>query len=389
MDGFRTGKGDKTMGKLTVKLVNAITKPGKYIDRDGLMLRVAPGGSKQWVWRGTVHGRRIDRGLGSARYVTLKEAREQAFQYRRASRAGKDPRTLRAAVAPTFAEALEAVIETRRPTWKGSTNEQQWRSSLARYAPELFDRTVDQILPRDVLGILRLIWNSKPATAERIRSRISLVMRWSITNGHRTDDPASKAVTAALPKHNGPRNHQPALPHAEVAAVLRRISTEGRFWIGIRLLVEYVVLTAARSGEARGATWGEIDLEARIWTVPAARMKSAREHRVPLSDAARDVLVQAEPLAGRDDLVFPSARGGQVDKSTPSRLFRELEIPATLHGFRSSFRDWCSDTAVPREVAEQALAHVVRGVEGAYARSDLLERRRPVMERWGAYCHGP
>ena len=207
-------------------------------------------------------------------------------------------------------------------------------------------------------------------------------MRWAITKGYRTDDPASKAVTAALPKHNGPQNHLAALPHAEVAAALREIR-ESRSWLGIRLLVEFTVLTAARSGEARLTTWAEVDVEAAVWTVPAARMKAGREHRVPLSADALAVLDQARALNGRDGLLFPSSRGGQIHRATPSGVLRDLRIPATVHGFRSSFRDWCGETGVPREVAEHCLAHVVQGVEGAYQRSDLLERRRPVMEDWG------
>ncbi len=374
---------------LNARFVKTVNRPGKYGDRDGLILRVAPGGSKQWIWRGTVRGRRVDLGLGAARFVTLAEARQQAFAYRKASRAGLDPRTLRRDATPTFAETFDAVIETRRGHWKpGSQSEQDWRRTVETYAARLDRMPIDQISTGDVLDMLTPIWNTIPTTAERLRHRISVVMRWAITKGYRTDDPASKAVAAALPKHSGPQKHLAALPHQDVAAALR-IVRESDKWLGTRLLVEFIVLTAARSGEARLATWAEVDVEAAVWTVPAARMKAGRRHRVPLSSHALAVLNQARTLSDGRGLIFASARSdGPLHRSTPAGLMRDLRIPSTVHGFRSSFRDRCGENGVPREVAEHCLAHVVQGVEGAYARSDLLERRRPVMEDWGRYCHG-
>ena len=376
--------------RLTARFVQTTKKLGKHYDGDGLFLRVTEAGSKSWIWQGTIRGRgRVLRGLGSYRDVTLAEARAQALEYRKHARNGVDPvEVLKRDATPTFSEAFAAVIELRHDHWKpGSQSEQDWRRTVETYAARLDRMPIDQVSTGDVLDTLTPIWNTKAVTAERLRHRISIVMRWAITKGYRTDDPASKAVTAALPKHNGPQNHLAALPHAEVAAALREIR-ESRSWLGIRLMVEFVALTAARSGEARCATWIEIDREAAVWTVPAARMKAGREHRVPLSAAALAVLDQARTLNDRDGLVFRSARGGgPLHRSTPPGVLKELGIPSTLHGFRSSFRDWCGETAVPREVAEHCLAHVVQGVEGAYARSDLLERRRPVMEDWGRYCH--
>lgn len=375
------------MGQLSARFVKTVTRPGKYGDRDGLMLRVAPGGSKQWIWRGTVRGRRVDLGLGAVRYVTLREARQTAFEYRKASRSGLDPRTLRRDAVPTVAEALEAVIATRRDSWKkGSQSEREWRRTVSTYAARLTRQPVDQVTTGDILDTLTPIWSSKAVTAERLRNRLSVVMQWAITKGYRADDPASNAVTAALPKHNGPKRHYAALPHSEVAAALRTVRDSGT-WIGHVLLLEFIAITATRVSEARLIIWAEVDLDAALWTIPAARMKAGREHRVPLSSAALNVLREARRLSGGDGLIFPSSRGGEIHRSTPSLVMRELQFAATPHGFRSSFRDWCGETEVPREVAEHCLAHVVGGVEGAYARSDLLDRRRPIMEAWGAYCH--
>ncbi len=378
--------------RLTAKFVQTTKKLGKHYDGEGLFLRVTEAGSKSWIWQGTIRGRgRVLRGLGSFRDVTLAEARDQAREYRKHARNGVDPvDVLKRDATPTFAEAFHAVLATRRADWKpGSQSEQDWRRTVETYAARLTRRPVDQISAGDVLDVLTPIWSSKNVTAKRLRDRISIVMRWAITKGYRTDDPASKAVAASLPKHNGPQKHLAALPHAEVAEVLREIR-ESRSWLGIRLMIEFTILTAARSGEVRLATWAEVEVEAAVWIVPAARMKAGREHRVPLSAAALAVLDQAKTLTDGHGLIFGSARSnGPLHRSTPPGVLRELGIPSTLHGFRSSFRDWCGETGVPREVAEHSLAHVVPGVEGAYARSDLLERRRPVMEDWGAYCHRP
>ena len=348
-----------------------------------------PTGSKQWIWRGTVRGRRVDLGLGGYPYTSLGEARQTAFEHRKLARAGGDPRALTRSV-PTFAEAADKVIAIHRASWRpGSKSEAQWRASLRDYAmPTLRSKRVDQISTADVMSVLLPIWSTKAETARRLRQRVSAIMRWAIAQGYRSDNPAGEALGAALPKNTGQRLHFKALPHAEVAAALARIRSS-RASLATKLALEFLVLTAGRSGEARLARWDEIDFETATWTVPPNRMKAGRQHRVPLSDRALKLLHEALRIADGSGLVFPTASYGRpLSQSTLSKLLRDLSIPCVPHGFRTSFRTWCGEAAVPREVAEAALAHVVRNkAEAAYARGDLLERRRPVMESWSRHVN--
>ncbi|MDE2848992.1 MAG: tyrosine-type recombinase/integrase [Acidobacteriota bacterium] len=377
--------------KLTDAFVRSIDRAGKYGDEHGLILRVRSSGSKQWIWRGTVGGRRVDLGLGGYPYTSLAEARQTAFEHRKCSRAGGDPRA-RARSAPTFADAAEKVIAIHRTSWRpGSKSEGQWRSSLNDYAkPSLGGKRVDQISTADVMGVLLPIWSTKAETARRLRQRVSAIMKWAIAQGYRPDNPAGEALGAALPKNTGQRSHFRALPHTAVTAAVQKVRTS-RAWAGTKQALEFLVLTAGRSGEVRLAQWDEIDFETATWTVPHNRMKAGRQHRVPLSDRALELLQEARQTADRSGLVFPSSWYGRaLSQSTLSKLLRDLSIPCVPHGFRTSFRTWCGETGVAREVAEAALAHVVRNkVEAAYARGDLLEPRRAVMEAWSRYVEAP
>ena len=374
--------------RLTAAIVKSLSKPGRYGDGHGLYLRVAPGGSKQWVQRVIINGRRRDMGLGGYPLVSLAEARQAAFDNRKLARAGGDPLATRHQVqVPTFAEASESVIRLHEPNWKqGARSAEIWRSSLARYAfPRLGRMSIDKVTTADVLGVLVPIWNTKRETARRVRQRIGAVCKWAIAQGFRTDNPAGNAISAALPKDLSIKRHQRALHYSEVAGAIATILNSGAYW-STRLAFEFLVLTAARSGEVRFATWAEVDLEVRIWTVPAKRMKSRREHRVPLPDRAVDILCEAAQRGDGTGLIFPSARGKAMSDATVSKLCRENGVDAVPHGFRSSFRDWAGErTNTPRAVMEAALAHIVRGVEGAYARSDLFERRRKLMDAWAGY----
>ena len=380
-------EGRQRRATLTAAFVRTVDRAGKYGDQHGLILRVLPTGSKQWISRGTVRGRRVDLGLGGYPYTSLAEARQTAFEHRKLARAGGDPRALTHSV-PTFAEAAEKVISIHRASWRpGSKSEAQWRASLRDYAvPKLGSKRVDQISTADVMAVLLPIWTTKAETARRVRQRVSAVMKWAIAQGYRPDNPAGEALGAALPKNTGHRLHFKALPHAQVAAALDKVRSS-RAWVGTKLALEFLVLTAGRSGEVRLAQWDEIDLETATWTVPPHRMKAGRQHRVPLSRRAQDLLHEAREVADGSGLVFPSTSYGRtLSQSTLSKLLRDLSIPSVPHGFRTSFRIWCGETAVAREVAEAALAHVVRNkVEAAYARGDLLERRRQVMEEWSRH----
>ena len=209
-------------------------------------------------------------------------------------------------------------------------------------------------------------------------------MRWSVAQGYRSDNPAGDAVGAALPKANGIKRHYRALPHAEVAGAIATVRASRAHWATIAA-IEFLTLTAARSGEVRHARWPEVDIDSATWTVPAERAKTAREHRVPLSRQALQVLAEARGAAGETSLVFPSVTGRALSDNTLSKLLRENGIPAVIHGMRSSFRDWCAESGISREVAEACLAHVVQGVEGSYFRSDLFERRRASMQSWADY----
>ena len=378
--------------------------PDKYHDEHGLILRVRASGSKHWFWRGTVQGRRRELGLGAFPYVSLAEAREKALDYRRIARAGRTPaatpmadaskaprsldRTTKSRV-PTFRKLAAEVIDFHRPTWRNPRSAAQWESSLRDYAyPAFGNKPVDKVTSADILRALQPIWNTKRETARRTRQRISAVMKAAIAAGHRNDNPAADALTAALPRSGPIQTHHRALPYQEVANALATVRASNAN-PATKLAFEFLVLTAARSGEVRLMVWDEVDLDAGLWTVPAQRMKAHREHRVPLSVRAAAVLAEANDLRN-GGLVFPSVTGRPMSDATLSKLIRELGINAVPHGFRSSFRDWCGDTAQPREVAEAALAHTIRNkAEAAYARTDLLHRRRAIMEAWSAYLNEP
>ncbi|MDE2652542.1 MAG: integrase arm-type DNA-binding domain-containing protein [Gemmatimonadota bacterium] len=361
--------------------------PGRHYDEHGLILRVKPTGSKQWIWRGTIRGRRVDLGLGGYPYTTLAEARQAAFEYKKLARAGGDPRALKT-TAPTFEHALEKVLAIHRASWRpGSKSEAQWRASLQTYAfPRIGRKRVDQIGTADVMAVLLPIWSTKRETARRVRQRIGAVMKWAVAQGYREDNPAGDAIGAALPKNGGKVNHFRALPHGQVRAALATVRAS-EAWVGTKLAFRFLVLTATRSGETRLAKWDEI--EGDTWTIPGRRTKSGRPHRVPLAPAAHRVLDEAREIADGSGLLFPSPTGTPLSAATMTKLLRENGVHAVPHGFRTSFRTWCGDTAVAPEVAERALAHAVRDkVQAAYDRGTLFERRRRVMNDWAAYIAG-
>ena len=302
-----------------------------------------------------------------------------------AEKEGADPRSKDSEV-PRFSDTSEIVIDLHRATWKDAGRSAKiWRSSLCSYAfPRLGPKPVSEITSADVLGVLMPIWNEKTETARRVKHRIGAVMRWAIAQGFRNDNPAGDAITEALPRGNPAQKHQRALHHSAAKGAIERVRGTDA-WLASKLCFEFLVLTATRSGEVRGARWDEVDLGRRVWIVPAERMKASVEHRVPLGDRAVEILREAKDVMDGTGLVFPSVTGKTLSDSTLSKLLRELGVEAVPHGFRSSFRDWCADIGQPREVAEATLAHTVKGVEGAYFRSDLFELRRRVMEAWGEY----
>ena len=388
------------MGKLTALAAKALSQPGRHGDGDGLYLNVAPSGSKSWVQRIVTHGRRRDIGLGPYPAVSLARARSIAQTNRSAVAEGRDPvaekrETREAALrpapsVPTFAEAAARVIELRRPTWSNPKHAAQWQSTLQTYAfPLIGGKAVDAVTPADAMAVLAAIWTSKPETATRVRQRMETVMDWVVAQGYRLDNPAGRSLLKVLPKTQRLKEHHRALPYAQVPGVVRRVreSTAG---ISTKLAFEFLVLTAGRSGEVRAADWSEVDWEAATWEIPAARMKARRPHRVPLSGRAIEILRQALELIDGQGLIFPAARSGRPSSEMVfTALLRRLEIPAVPHGFRTSFRNWVAEcTATPWAVGEAALAHNIgNSTEAAYMRSDLLDRRRALMDAWAAYVN--
>ena len=392
-------KGPHPVKALSAAFCRTVTRPGRYCDGNGLYLHVERSGSRHWVQRLVIHGKARALGLGSFALVPLADARERALANRRVARSGGDPRRSprRVPGMPTFEEAVGRVLAIHGAAWKaGGRTAENWQTTLRQYAyPCLGRKGVDRVTTADVMSALLPIWTRKHATAQKVRQRIGTVMKWAIAQGYRNDNPAGDALTAALPKRPAPVRHQRALPHGEVAGAVATVCAS-EAWTGLKLVFEFLVLTAARSAEARLATWEEMDLGALVWTVPAARTKAGREHRVPLSSRAVEILDEASRLGADStdvmpaELVFPGRRGKAIRDATLSGLLQQLGIGAVPHGFRSSFRDWAAErTDHPREVIEAALAHVVRNqTEAAYARSDLFERRRRLMNDWMRYLTG-
>ena len=377
------------MKRLTAKFVESVIAPGKYHDGDaGLYLYVQERNGrirKSYLQRVTVHGRRVEIGLGSTKWTTPSEARAKAQANRKIARTGGDPRQGKATV-PSFEAAADVVIALHAETWRdGGKSEKQWRSSLAAYAfPRLGRKSVSTITTADVLAVLMPIWNTKRETARRVRQRIGQIMKWAIAEGHRDDNPAGDAVGAALPRNGTKREHQRALPYERVSGALGTVRAS-RAWWATKAAFEFLVLAAARSGEVRGARWDEID--GNTWTVPGERMKGGRDHRVPLSPRSLEILEEARDLADGSGYIFPSATGREMSDATMSKLLRENGVEAVPHGFRSSFRDWAAErTNIPREIAEHALAHVVGdAAELAYRRTDYFDKRRTLMDAWARY----
>ena len=341
--------------------------------------------SKSWSQRVRLNGRPTYLGLGSFPLVTLGEARLAALENARTIRKGIDPRS---DGIPTFAKASEQVIQLHEPNWKnGARSAEIWRSSLRRYVcPRIGRKPIDKVTAADLMSCLLPIWNEKRETARRLKQRIGAVLKWSIAQGYREDNPAD-AISQALPRDGAIRKHQRAVHHSKVAGAIAAVHASGAF-VSTRMALEFLVLTAARSGEVRGARWREIDMDAAVWTVPAQRMKAKKPHRVPLCGRAIEILSKAAEVHGGRGLVFPSVREKVMSDNTLSKILRERGVDSTVHGMRSSFRDWCAETGQRREDAEAALAHVVGGVEGSYFRSDLFERRRKLMAEWADYLAG-
>ena len=410
----------KKAKELSALAVSKLKTEGRYAvgGADGLHLRIA-GASRAWVLRLAVGTRtdakgntvvhRRDIGLGSYPEVSLAEAREKARELRKQVRDGIDPieerkvtkvrAALEAAKSKTFEECANAYIEANRAGWKNEKHVQQWQNTLATYAfPKIGQLPVAAVDTGLVLSVLQQetgedkaqLWHAKTETASRLRGRLESILDWAAFRGYREGENPARwkgHLEHELPARSKVQKveHHAALPYAELGAFM--VELRKREGLSARAL-EFAILTAARSGEVRGATWAEIDLPGRIWTVPAERMKAGKEHRVPLSDEAVKLL-EALPRIVGNPYVFPAPRGGQLSDMALTAVLRRMERGGlTQHGFRSTFRDWAGETtAYPREVCEHALAHkLADGVEAAYQRGDLLAKRARLMADWARYC---
>lgn len=364
----------------------------------GLYLRVAPTGARNWILRVTVGNRRRDMGLGGWPDVPLGEARERARQARRKIEEGIDPIEARKSTkdtlkaTPTFKECAKRTIEAKRPEWKSAKHADQWASTLETYAnPVIGNMPVDLVELRHVVEILSPLWTEKTETATRLRTRIEAVLAWATVSGFRKgDNPArwrgNLDAVLAKPSKVAKVKHHKALPFDDLPAFVADLRQ--RDGVAVRAL-EFLILTATRSGEVRGATWQEFDLDAAVWTVPAERMKAGKEHRVPLSKRAVEI-VKAMPRIAGSDYVFPAVRGGQLSDMALTAVMRRMKVDAVPHGFRSTFRDWAAErTTYPQHVAEMALAHTIGDkVEAAYRRGDLFDKRTKMMADWAKFAAG-
>jgi integrase len=378
-------------GKLTTRKVET-AKPGKYSDGGNLYLIVSESGSRKWVLRFTWRGRAKEMGLGTPATVSLADARERAATARRKIAQGLNPidERKRTGGVPTFGEVADEVREILSAGFRNEKHKAQWKSSLATYAAPLSNKPVDTITTDDVLAILKPIWITKPETASRVRGRIEKVLDAAKAKGYRDGENPARwrgHLDHLLPRSSKlARGHHAAMSYDEVAGFVADL--RGREALAA-LALELCILTAARSGEILGMRWDEIDLDKKVWTVPAHRMKAGREHRVPLSQRAADILARlGEGRSG--DFVFPGQRRDKpLSGKAMELMLRRMKIEnATVHGFRSAFRDWAgNETAYPRELIETALAHVIGDkAEQAYRRRDALEKRRQLMEAWASYC---
>ena len=387
----------REMNRLPPRAAATITEPGRYADGGGLYLVVGQGQSRKWVFRFKWHGRLVDMGLGAASSVTLAKARDRAGNARKLLVDGINPLESKRAdqTVPTFGDMADRLVSDLGPQWRNEKHRAQWKTTLENDAAKLRPIPVDKVETADVLAVLKTIWATKPETASRLRGRIERVLDAAKAKGVRSGENPARwrgHLDHLLPKRQKlTRGHHAALPFEKVPGFIAEL--RGRDAVAAMAL-EFAIYSAARSGEVRDATWGEIDLAAKVWTVPANRMKAGREHRVPLSARAVAILEKARDLSSGEPeaVVFPGIKSGSsLSDAAFDRLLKRMGFKSgelTPHGFRSSFRDWAGEASTfPRELAEAALAHVVGdATERAYRRGDALEKRRKMMDAWARFC---
>ena len=387
-----TATGKQQQNRLSAVFVRSVTKAGRYLDGNGLYLNVQPSGAKRWFLRVVVMGRRRDFGLGGLSVVSLAEAREEATKLRKIVQQNGDPlaeREKEKSIVLTFKEAAREVHKIHSATWKNDKHKKQWITTLENYVfPTFGSLHVDNIGTPEILSVLNPIWLTKPETARRVRQRIHTVLEWAKAAGFRSGDNPVDGILKILPKQPVSQAHHTALPYKEVPIFiksLRSINAEGI----APLAFEFLILTATRTSEVLNATWDEINLEDKTWTIPDSRMKNKREHRIPLQPRLIEILEEVRKLSEGSLYIFPNPHTGKpLSTMVFLMLLRRMKQDITAHGFRSSFRDWASErTNIPRDVCEAALAHSLRDkTEAAYKRTDLFEKRRELMSLWTKFA---
>ncbi|HSF12106.1 MAG TPA: integrase arm-type DNA-binding domain-containing protein [Erythrobacter sp.] len=383
--------GTRALNRLSATQAAKLKAQGRHSDGGGLYLFIDDSGRRRWIFMYTRAGKRTELGLGSARDLSLANARSEAAALRAILASGGDPKAERAKdeSVPTFGESADTYVEVMRPSWRNAKHAAQWTMTLTKYAQPIRAKPVDEISTQDVLDVLQPLWQRTPETAERLRGRIENVLDAAKARGHRAGENPARwrgHLDQLLPKRQRlSRGHHKALAYDALPAFMADLRSRDAVAASA---LEFLILTAARSGEVLGAQADEVDLDKKVWTIPAARMKAGREHRVPLSPRAIEIVDAMEAL-GRGPYLFPGPKPkSPLSSMAMAMLLRRLEADVTVHGFRSTFRDWASETTgFSHEVCEMALAHTIANkAEAAYRRGDLFDKRRKLMEAWAGYC---
>ena len=380
--------------KLTAMTVKKLSKPGKYADGNNLYLQIDISGARRWILRLTVGHRRRDMGLGSTMIVSLEEARQLARLYRGIAKSGGDPfleRQKERGFKVTFAYCAQKVHELNKPTWKNEKFALQWYSSLENHVlPKIGELPVSQITSSDILGVLSPIWNTRTDTARKLKQRIRLIIKWARAKGYFQGDDPVELAEQALPRKKRSDNHHKSLSYKDVPDLIVKIK-ESKISLPTQLAIQFTILSACRTSEVLRASWDEIDMQNLMWTIPAKRMKTGKIHEVPISSGMKDILKDAKDKIGSPDYIFSSDQSGKELSNNTLRLAvqKRLGIDTTIHGMRSSFKDWASETTnFANEVSEMALAHVIPNkTEAAYRRGNLMDKRRHLMQMWSDFIN--
>ena len=380
--------------KLTAMTVKKLSKPGKYADGNNLYLQIDISGARRWILRLTVGHRRRDMGLGSTMIVSLEEARQLARLYRGIAKSGGDPfleRQKERGFKVTFAYCAQRVHELNKPTWKNEKFALQWYSSLENHVlPKIGKLPISQITSSDILNVLSPIWNTRTDTARKLKQRIRLIIKWARAKGFFQGDDPVELAKQTLPRKKRSDNHHKSLSYKDVPDIIVKIK-ESKISLPTQLAIQFTILSACRTSEVLRASWDEIDMQNLIWTIPAKRMKTGKIHEVPISSGMKDILKDAKDKIGSPDYIFSSDQSGKELSNNTLRLAvqKRLGVDTTIHGMRSSFKDWASETTnFANEVSEMALAHVIPNkTEAAYRRGNLMDKRRHLMQMWSDFIN--